>query len=250
MSDSNGFSQNARMFATSAAHAETGDLDLVLEILGEVEDLEVLDVATGTGHTAFFFAQHEAHVFAVDINDEMLAVAQEESDRKSLSCRFLKGFANDLPFDDAKFDLVTTRLAAHHFKAPGDFLAEAHRVLKPGGRVMLIDNVVPAGEAGAWINEYEIKRDPTHAACLTSAQWLSLFESQGFADAQTRDYPKVLDYDQWMRRMSIEGKDADDLWSQLTGASTEVVQFLRPDQGDGATRTLTLHRLIVVATKA
>lgn len=249
MSDSNGFSQNARLFATSAAHAETGDLDLVLETLGDVDDLEVLDVATGTGHTAFFFARHEAHVFAVDINDEMLAVAQEESDRKSLSCRFLKGFANDLPFDDGKFDLVTTRLAAHHFKAPGDFLAEAHRVLKPGGRIMLIDNVVPDGDTGAWINDYEIKRDPTHAACLTSAQWLALFQSQGFENAQTRDYPKVLDYDQWMQRMSIEGKDADALWSELTGASTEVVQFLQPVKGEAETRTITLHRIIVVAAK-
>lgn len=247
MSETNGFSRNAELYASSAAHAETPDLELALEVLGEVDGLNVLDVATGTGHTAFFFAERLAHVFAVDINDEMLAVAQEEGERKSLSCRFLKGFANDLPFDDDNFDLVTTRVAAHHFKSPVDFVAEAWRVLKPGGRLLVIDNVVPEGETGEWINAYETRRDRTHAACLTEAQWREILAARGFADLNVQEFEQVLDYELWMKRMSVIGDDADKLWSELQGAPEKVVAFLKPSK-EGA-RTLTLHRLIAVATK-
>ena len=249
MPDRNGFSQNAHLYASSSAHAETGDLELALTLLGDVEDLEVLDVATGTGHTAFFFADLNARVFGVDINDEMLAVAQEESDRQSLSCRFLKGLAHDLPFDDGQFDLVTTRLAAHHFKAPKDFLTEAHRVLRPGGRLLVIDNVVPEGETGAWINDYETRRDSTHAACLTVAEWTDLMQAQGFSKMETRDYPKVLDYTAWMRRMSIEDEDADTLWQALSTAPSEIADYLLPKEEETG-RSLTLHRLIAVASKS
>lgn len=249
MPESNGFSQNAPLYASSPAHAETGDLELALSLLGEVEGLEMLDVATGTGHTAFFFADLDAHVFGVDINDEMLAVAQEESDRQSLSCRFLKGPADDLPFDDGQFDLIATRLAAHHFQAPGDFLAEARRVLRLGGRILIIDNIVPEGDAGTWINGYERSRDPSHVACLTESRWKALLQEHGFANLETRRYPKDLDYTLWIRRMSLEGHEADRLWQTLQTAPAEVIDHLRPREDEAGPR-LTLHRLIVVACKA
>ena len=100
MSHTNGFSKNADLYRTSRAHSDLEDLEQSLEHLPAVTGLEVLDVATGTGHTAFFFARKQAHVFGVDINEEMLRVAQEESDSKSLSVRFLKCPVEDLMFDD------------------------------------------------------------------------------------------------------------------------------------------------------
>jgi SAM-dependent methyltransferase len=249
MSNSNGFSQNAHLFASSPAHAETEDLDLTLPTLGDPDGRTVLDVATGTGHTAFYFAQLGAHVFAVDINDEMLAVAQEEADRKSLSCRFVKGFAHDLPFDDATFDLVSTRLAAHHFSAPEDFLKEACRVLRSDGQILVIDNVVPEGQAGVWINDYETERDPSHQACLTMTAWTALLSANGFHELTVKEHPKSLDFDLWMRRMSILGTEADVLWDKLTSAPESVTAFLAPVVGPSG-RSLTLHRLVIVGKKA
>lgn len=248
MSKSNGFSENANLYASSAPHAETGDLDLALPSLGDPEGRTLLDVATGTGPTAFFFATLGAHVFAVDINDEMLAVAQEESDRKSLSCRFIKGNAYDLPFDDGTFDIVTSRLAAHHFASPGDFLDQAYRVLRSDGRLLVIDNIVPEGPAGAWINDYEKQRDGSHEACLTELEWRDLLTKHGFKQVAVQQYPKRLDFTLWMGRMSIEGADTNALWEKLENAPEEVRSFLQPlTDKDG--RYLTLHRLLAVAEK-
>jgi ubiquinone/menaquinone biosynthesis C-methylase UbiE len=246
--DDNGFSLNAPLYASSTAHSETDDLEQVLPLLGELEDQEVLDVATGTGHTAFFFAERLAHVFAVDINDEMLAVAQEVAAARSYSCRFLKGSASALPFDEESFDLVTSRLAAHHFRSPSDFLAEAHRVLRPGGRLLLIDNIVPEGESGDWINDYERQRDSSHQLCSTRARWEQYLLGAGFARPELQEFPRVLDFDQWMKRMSLEGSEADALWQKLLQAPEEVREFLQPKTGSPG-RTLRLHRLIAVAHK-
>lgn len=249
MTESNGFSRNAHLYASSSAHLETGDLELALHALGDPEGLALLDVATGTGHTAFFFAERQAHVFAVDINDEMLAVAQEAAEQKSYSCRFLKGFAHDLPFDDAMFDIVSTRLAAHHFESPSDFMAEARRVLRRGGQIMVIDNVIPDGEAGAWINEFERQRDPSHVACLTVAEWHRLFEHHRFKQPLVEGFPKIIDYDQWMRRMSVEASEADALWETLCRAPEAVRDYLQPEMAQDKSRRLTLHRLVAVARR-
>lgn len=249
MTELNGFSKNAHLYVQSSPHRETGDLELALHALGDPDGLTLLDVATGTGHTAFFFAERHAHVFAIDSNDEMLAVAQEEAEQKSFSCRFLKGSSHDLPFDDSTFDIVATRLAAHHFPSPSDFVAEARRVLRRGGQIMVIDNVVPEGEAGVWINDFERKRDPSHAACLTVAEWHKLLERHRFKPPLVEGYPKSIDYDPWMQRMSIEGNDADALWDKLIQAPEAVQEYLQPQVSDEGIRRLTLHRLVVVARR-
>ena len=63
-----------------------------------------------------------------------------------------KAKAEALPFEDATFDLVTSRIAPHHFESIPTFLDGTRRVLKPGGRFALVDNVVPAGSVGTGFN--------------------------------------------------------------------------------------------------
>ena len=175
----------------------------------------------------------------------MLAVAQEEADRKSLSCRFLKGACDDLPFDDATFDLLTCRLAAHHFAQPASFLKEARRVLRPTGRLLLVDNIVPAGSVGTWINDFERRRDPSHVACLTEQAWKELWRAQGFEESRLEELPHELDFDLWMDRMSVESHDRDEAWEKLRQAPSELVDYLQPRQ-EGEKRFLTLHRLLAL----
>jgi ubiquinone/menaquinone biosynthesis C-methylase UbiE len=259
MSISNGFTKNADLYRTSPDHAESQDLELASDALGSVAGLAGLDVATGTGHTAFFFAKKQAHMFAIDTNEEMLRVAQEESDRETLSVRFLKCPAENMIFDDDNFDFVACRLAPHHFDSISKFLAETARVLRPGGQLLIIDNVVPPDqETGIWINEYERSRDPSHHRCLTVHQWEELLQNQNLQLAFSEPYKKKLQYDPWMLRMSHDDESRDVLWQRLLHAPKAVRKYLKPkveskpcqESGtDKEERVLTLHRQIMIARK-
>lgn len=248
MAQPNGFTQNADLYRTSKAHSELPDLEAVEERLPPVAGSSCLDVATGTGHTAFFFAKKHAHVFAVDINDEMLRVAQEESDRLSLSVRFLKSPADDLMFDDDNFDLVTCRLAAHHFADVNGFVAEVARVLKTGAHFLLIDNVVPDDQVVAdWLNAFESERDPSHQRCLARSDWERLLAGHAFQVVHTERFSKKLDFKAWMGRMSLPVEAQNEMWQKLCGASEEVKNYWNPREDEEGRRFLTLRRQIFLS---
>ena len=80
--------------------------------------------------------------------------------------------AETFPYSEASFDLVTCRVAAHHFSDRDAFVREVTRVLKPGGHFLLIDGSIPDGEpvAEEWIHEVEKLRDPSHGRFLISGQ--------------------------------------------------------------------------------
>lgn len=87
---------------------------------------QMLDVATGAGHTAHLLAQHVLRVIAADLTEAMLVKTLEITERKgidNLECRLAD--AEALPFDDASFDLLTCRLAFHHFQKPRQALSES-----------------------------------------------------------------------------------------------------------------------------
>ena len=136
-------------------------------------------MATGAGHTALAFAPLVDRVVASDITDEMLAqTAKLAAARQLKNVETAHAEAGELAFAEASFDLVTCRLAAHHFPDPTAFVAAAWRVLKPGGTFALVDNVGPDAarmpaatpaeirDADTLYNTYEELRDPSHARAL------------------------------------------------------------------------------------
>ena len=93
---------------------------------------QALDIATGAGHTAAAFAPHVARVIASDLTEEMLQEAAKLAAAKGFAnMETARADAEALPFEDARFDLVTCRIAAHHFPDVPTFVAEVWRVLKP-----------------------------------------------------------------------------------------------------------------------
>jgi ubiquinone/menaquinone biosynthesis C-methylase UbiE len=140
-----------------------------------------LDVATGGGHTAIFLAGQGLKVTAADISPAMLANAKKLAEEKGLSIKTARQEAEKFPQADASFDLVSCRVAAHHFSDREAFLRETCRVLKNGGCFLLIDGSVPDGEpvAEEWIHQVEKLRDPSHGHFLSPAAWAALCEKQG-----------------------------------------------------------------------
>ena len=115
---------------------------LALARLGAGES--VLDVGCGTGTLAIAARRHVGAggvVCGVDPSPEMIARANEKARRRGAAVDFRVGIVEDLPFADAKFDVVLSTLMLHHL--PRELrergMREVRRVLKPGGRVLAVD---------------------------------------------------------------------------------------------------------------
>jgi len=106
----------AQGYVTSQTHAKGADLDRLVEIAQPQADWVALDVATGGGHTALKFAPHVKRVIASDITPAMLEKARAFIGEQGVAnIDFKEADAENLPFDDRSFDLVTCRIAPHHF---------------------------------------------------------------------------------------------------------------------------------------
>jgi SAM-dependent methyltransferase len=138
------FGERAAAYAASPVHASQQGLARFVELAAPQPRERALDVATGTGHTALALAPLLAEVVGIDLAPEMLAQARRLAEERGIgNARFQIGDAHRLEFEDGDFDLVTTRLAAHHFSDPRLALREMARVLGARGRLVIEDRSVP-----------------------------------------------------------------------------------------------------------
>src|ERR1043166_1344623 len=157
------FGKTAASYLTSKPHAAGKSLERLVTLTSPQKTWRGLDVATGGGHVAYTFAPHVERMWATDITQEMLDMVRGEAQKRGLAnIRTAYAKAEALPFEDASFDLVTCRIAPHHFDSIPDFLKETRRVLKRSGVFALVDNVVPEGSVGDYINAFERFSEPSH----------------------------------------------------------------------------------------
>jgi ubiquinone/menaquinone biosynthesis C-methylase UbiE len=245
------FGAAAQSYAVSKVHAQGASLGRLLELVQPQANWQVLDVATGAGHTALTFAPHVAQVIASDITPEMLATTARLAENKGVSSLTVQeADAEHLPFDDAKFDLVTCRIAPHHFEDIPAFLRETARVLKPNGLLALVDNTVPAGPAGEYINAIEKLRDPSHVCCLSLEEWQTAISEAGFTLLVAESAPKGIEFVEWATRMTDDETILATLRQRLLNAPPAVHDFLQPQPfGDGDI-AFTLAEALLIGRKA
>lgn len=226
------FGAAAAAYAVSKVHAQGASLGRLVELVNPQPDWQVLDVATGAGHTAFTFAPHVAHVVASDITTEMLKTAEGLAQKKGLTnLSFQEADAEALPFPNATFHLVTCRIAPHHFGNIGRFVAETTRVLKPGGVCAVVDNIVPGEqEAGGYVNAFEKLRDPSHNCCLSLEEWVNAFQQAGFTIVAAEEAPKEIEFMEWAQRMNATEDTIQQLRAMLLDAPPAVADFLTPQR--------------------
>lgn len=246
------FGPNAAKYAVSPVHATGSSLARLVELLEPEASWRLLDIATAAGHTAFAFAPSVAEVVATDLLDEMLDVAREQAGAKAITnVVFERADAEDLPFDDGSFDAVTCRIAPHHFPRPDRFVAEVARVLRPGGRFGLVDNMVDA-EAADFVNRFEKRRDPSHVRALAVDDWLALVSEVGLTVIAVERLTKRMEFPTWADNMNVPGPVRVELLADLEAAPPPAVAYLRPDlgqPGDQASAAFHLTEGIVVAHK-
>lgn len=255
------FGAHAAAYATSRVHAKGASLARVVELVAPQKSWHALDIATGAGHTALAFAPHVAHVIASDITNEMLAEARKLADEKGLAnVETANADAEALPFPDAAFHLVTSRIAPHHFPDPARFVREVARVLKPGGVFALVDNIAPdAGstpgfsaadltQAAATYNAFEKLRDPSHARCLGMTEWAALMQAAGLRLQHQERIPKDMEFDPWAVRLGCDAATVELLRNMLLGGSPALTAFLKPREVEGVL-WFTLDEAIMIAGK-
>jgi ubiquinone/menaquinone biosynthesis C-methylase UbiE len=183
----------------------------------------LLDIATGGGHVARVLGPHVGRVIASDLTPEMLDHAIPYLREQGLpEVERLVADAQDLPLPDASVDIVTCRIAPHHFPEPAAFVAEVARVLRSGGRFLLVDSTVPEGEVGAFFNAYEQVRDPSHVRSLTEAEWAGLLEGAGFRVETVEPFRKRHEFEDWTARMQVPDEDRARLQAMMRDAGEAV----------------------------
>ncbi len=221
------FGKYAGDYVSSIPHARGASLQRLVDLLEAKPDWDVLDVATGAGHTAFAFAPFVRQIWATDITSEMLETTQKQAKERgfqNITAEYAD--AEDLPYADNRFDLLTCRIAAHHFNDICKFLEQAKRVLRPGGFLAVVDNVVPPGPDGDYINAFEKLRDPSHGSCLTLDAWIDLFQTVGITIIHHETIDKQLQFEKWAARHDPVMQRY--LLALLTQAPPRVAGFLQP----------------------
>ena len=100
----------------------------------------VLEIAPGPGYLSVELAKRgQFKITGLDISETFVRLASQLARREGVSARFVHGSASDIPFEDGLFDLIVCRAAFKNFSEPLKALNEMHRVLKPGGRAVIID---------------------------------------------------------------------------------------------------------------
>ena len=179
------WSERAQAYRESEAHRQGQDLELFAQwAAGKT----VLDVATGGGHVAKRLRAEGCEVITCDSAPGM---------KPDVICP-----AEDLPFADGSFDVVTCRIAVHHFEDPKPALREFARVAR---ELVLVSDNLFVGEAG---EEADRLRDPTHVRNYSEDEWRELFAQARLEIEDFRQEDKSMDFEAWLERASCTGEEA------------------------------------------
>jgi SAM-dependent methyltransferase len=180
------WTKRAQAYRDSATHREGPDLDLLVDWADGAQT--ALDVATGGGHVARRLREAGLNVVTVDpapgMQPDVIARAEE------------------LPFADATFDVVVSRIAPHHFSDIGAAVKEMARLSRH--RVLIEDTLFSSERH----EEAERLRDPSHVRNYTEREWRSFLGDAGLEIESVFFLEKRHPLDDWLARTGCEGEEA------------------------------------------
>ncbi len=172
--------------------------DYLNYILSSVEPYKtdkMLEVAAGTCACGQAFAPLLHTVVCLDATAAMLQIGRQAAQDSHLNNMvFVKGYAEELPFLDDSFDILFSRLAFHHFTNTEHIFREMVRVLKPGGKFVLIDMEAAEEALRQTEDKIETLHDPSHIKNLSKNEMLELFSNHNLAieKCETTEMPTYL----------------------------------------------------------
>jgi SAM-dependent methyltransferase len=245
------FGTHAAGYVASPVHAGGYSLTQLVEMLDPQPGWRVLDLATGGGHTALAVAPRVAWTVAGDLTHAMLVAARDHLAANSAGgVAFVRLDAEDLPFGTACFDAVTCRIAAHHFPQVARFVDEAARVVKPGGLVVVNDQLSPCDpKAARFVNVFERLRDPSHVWAYNEAEWKGFFAGAGLDVTGYEAFDTHHDLTAWAERMGCDAPAITRLRAMLVHAPPPVAAWMKPVVPPAGEASFVIRQFLLMGRK-
>lgn len=245
------FGRVASKYRCSADHADLEDLDLLFAGLSPDPRDRVLDVATGAGHTAVALGRRTAKVVASDLTPRMLREARLLTSEAGLpNIVFAAADAEALPFSGAVFDVAACRIALHHVPDVRAAISEITRVTRPGGRIGIIDSVVPEDPSlDAFLNGIEKVRDPSHVRSYRKEEWLEFVAGAGLALLRSASLWKTHAFPEWVARTGQPAAVQREVEAMFLSAFPSARETFRIQVEAGRVLSYADEKLILVAKK-
>ena len=221
------FGNTAGAYLSSAVHAQGADLDALRAIAAGMDAPAVLDLGCGAGHASFAVAPAARSVTAFDLSAQMLEVVAQASRERGLHhIATRQGDVGKLPFADASFDLVVTRFSAHHWPDVPAALQEARRVLRPNGKLAVIDIIAPRNALfDTTLQAVELLRDGSHVRDYRVCEWGAKLQAAGFEHRLSSQWKLTMRFDEWTARMRTPELRVQAIRSLFDSAPEEVGQY-------------------------
>ncbi|HVX30667.1 MAG TPA: class I SAM-dependent methyltransferase [Nitrolancea sp.] len=238
-------------YVLSDTHRFGKDLGRLVEVVAPTSDMRVLDIATGGGHTAIALAPYVRDVTMLDLTPEMLVHARAFAHESHVELfGVIAAAAEALPFEAESFDLVTCRIAPHHFANVRAFVNETARVLTPGGRFLLIDSVTPDDERyDAFINHVERWRDPSHVKTYSLAEWTEYLQDAGLHLDLSELIEKTHEFESWTTRSRMPDDEVEALSKWILASDEDCRQFFSVEEKDGRVVSFKDLKVLLRASK-
>ena len=242
----------ADRYAVSEVHTGSPTRDRLHELLPKVES--VCDVACGAGHTALGFAGIASRIVAVDPAPNMLAQCQRLAAERGVTLETLEAYAEAIPLPSGSFDLVTCRLAAHHFADLPKAMSEMTRLARRGGHVAVIDMEGDEDPAADALNhEIEVLHDPTHVRSYTARHWRELFMASGLeiavCERRLREMPGGLAVKRWCELGNSGAEALQAIHNRLATASPEALAKLGITRDTDGEFRIPVRTLLIIGRK-
>jgi ubiquinone/menaquinone biosynthesis C-methylase UbiE len=197
------FSSTAEPFAEFAFSLRAKEADGMAAVatanLPRADQALGLDLACGPGTLTRPFLEHLGRVVGVDLTPAMLQHARRNTTAAGPErAAFLCANAYALPFADGAVDIAFCGYAMHHLLAPAGALAEMTRAVRSGGRVAIIDLIVPASADREAHDRIERARDSSHASTLPAAELTRMFRDAGLHVVVSEQHDRDREFDHWM----------------------------------------------------